>query len=145
MSQQPPIVVKSAVTPEFAKLALEQMTLMYRDADPLGQEAVATTRWELWLEPLQQHFARLADAPPAGALMMGLFTTPPHTIALFETPIRQIAGQEKIPVALKLREVMVHELQHRFGFNHLTIPKELGARQAAIKVACDRLLGDCMG
>lgn len=139
----PRFYVYGAISPEFLAGAVEQMHLMFRDADPLGREAVATTRWELWPAPTASQVATLADRPPPGAVIMGLFTPTPHTIALFEQGIRTIAAQEKTPVPLKLREVMVHELQHRFGFNHLSVPKEFAARQVAIKTACDRLKGDC--
>jgi len=109
-----------AVAPEFEQQASDVLQEMVTTAVPAVRELMLRTAWELHDAPSEQQLAMLHLKPSPNQVLLGLFTDPPPTIALFGRNIALVANRDGVTLRQKTREVAIHELaQHRFGLNHV--------------------------
>ena len=108
------------VNADFYSDATTVLRQMYETAEATVRPLVAMTAWEIHYQPTSYHLSLLTPPPQPDQMLLGLFTSPPPTICLFEQPIRQAAAAKGVSLTAQIREVAIHELaQHRFGLNHM--------------------------
>lgn len=107
------------VSDEFAQTAWEALGKVYADGVPEAKAVVQKTRWEAAPAPTLEDY-RLVGAEPAPTHnLLGLAESSGPTIIVFEADIVRQAKHDGLDLFTKTHEVLVHELQHRFGFNHI--------------------------
>ena len=123
-------VLVGPVDATFEATATDVLRDMAKTAVPEVRRLMFTTRWELHDMPTKRQIDRLAIPPQANQVLLGLFTAPPPTIALFGRNIAFVAAMEGMTVRAKTREVAIHELaQHRFGLDHVLEEPALAAAE----------------
>lgn len=116
-----PLLTPQAVGPvseEFQHTARAVLHELQVTAEPEVQPLIASTIWRFQFQPMQQQLNLLRPPPEPDQVLLGLFTAPPPTVSIFESNIRLVASKEGQGLREKVREVIIHELQHRFGLNH---------------------------
>ena len=122
-----PLVV-GPVSDEFQATASDVLRDMADTAVPVVRNLMLLTRWELHDMPSAHQLEMLAEPPKGNQVLLGLFTSPPPTIALFGRNIALVAVRDGMTLRAKTREVAIHErAQHRFGLNHVNEPPALAA------------------
>jgi len=106
------------VSVEFQHTATAVLHELQVSAEPEVQPLIAGTRWRFQFQPMEQQLNLLRPPPEPDQVLLGLFTAPPPTVTIFESNIRLVASRDGQGLREKVREVMIHELQHRFGLNH---------------------------
>lgn len=123
-------VLVGPVDAGFAATATEVLSDMAETAVPEVRHLMFATRWELSDAPSSKQIAKLALPPTSSQVLLGLFTAPPPTIALFGRNIAFVAVRDGVTLRAKTREVAIHELaQHRFGLNHVHEEPPVAARE----------------
>ena len=116
-----PLLTPRVITPvsiEFQRMATELLRELQVTAEPEVQPLIASTLWHLQFQPSVAQLNLLRPPPEPDQVLLGLFTAPPPTITIFENNIRLVASKEGQELRERVRDVIIHELQHRFGLNH---------------------------
>ena len=126
-------VIVGPVDADFQATATDVLRDMAETAVPEVRRLMFATRWEIHDAPTPRQISLLATPPGPNQVLLGLFTAPPATIALFMRNIAFVAAKEGTTVRAKTREVAIHELaQHRFGLNHVHEEPALAAAAFAL-------------
>ena len=113
-------VLVGPVDAGFQTTATDVLRDMAETAVPEVRRLMLATKWELHDAPSKKQLDMLAIPPTSTQVLLGLFTAPPPTIALFGRNIAFVAAREGVTLRAKTREVAIHELaQHRVGLNHV--------------------------
>jgi predicted Zn-dependent protease with MMP-like domain len=93
-------------------------------------------------QPESDDWARLGDrddAPASGGLLLGLFTGVPlieqsyghhypNSIRIFRRPLEQVSRNRE-ELVVNVRETVLHELAHHFGFDEEEVERMEEARE----------------
>lgn len=125
------------VSPEFHATSMVVLGQLFSRVVPEARAAITSTIWRVKHHATSHDASQVVNRPKAGEMLLGMFTHSPETITLFEQEVRRFSRSQGRALEDVINEIMVHELQHRFGVNHILSPVEVAVPSPpALAEAC---------